>query len=93
MSSSREKAWRNSDGFKERETIQDRMKKMNLKPILPWTKEGKKTREEFVKIHEENQLQTFKEEIERNTDLTLPSVPERGGFKISRVLKSDYLFS
>jgi DNA-directed RNA polymerase len=51
------------------------------------------TREEFVKIHEENQLQTFKEEIERNTDLTLPSVPERGGFQISRVLKSDYLFS
>ena len=48
MSSSREKAWRNSDGFKERETIQDRMKKMNLKPILPWTKEGKKTREEFA---------------------------------------------
>jgi len=51
------------------------------------------TRQEFVKIHEENQLQVFKEEIERNSNLTLPSVPGRGGFEINRVLESDYLFS
>ena len=51
------------------------------------------TRQEFVKIHEENQLQVFKEEIERNSNLTLPSVPRRGRFEINRVLESDYLFS
>jgi DNA-directed RNA polymerase len=62
--------------------------------LAPYVEELRKiTVEEFFKIHEENQLEKFKQEIEDTFDVTLPQVPRRGNFDISTVLESDYLFA
>jgi DNA-directed RNA polymerase len=51
------------------------------------------TKEEFYKIHEENQLQKFKQEIEDTFNVTLPEVPTGGEFDVESVLESDYFFA
>ena len=62
--------------------------------LAPYVEELRQiTREEFFKIHEENQLEKFKDEIEIAFNVTLPSVPRRGRFQISEVLESTYLFA
>lgn len=50
-------------------------------------------REEFVKIHERNLLQEFKEEVERDLGVDLPDYPEQGDFDVKQVLDSKYAFS
>ena len=50
-------------------------------------------REEFLKIHSENQLQKFKEEIENQLGVQLPQIPERGDLDLSGVLESKYFFA
>lgn len=50
-------------------------------------------REEFYEMHQENQLQRLKEDIENELNLRLPELPRRGDFRIERVLESDYLFA
>ena len=50
-------------------------------------------REEFLKMHKENQLEIFKRCVEATTGVTLPDVPDRKTMDISRVLDSRYFFS
>lgn len=51
-------------------------------------------REEFVKIHKENQLEKLKEEIETRYGIYLPEVPkEEGQFQVEEVLNSRYFFA
>lgn len=51
-------------------------------------------REEFVKIHKENQLERLKEETEKRYGIFLPDCPkEEDGFIIEEVLKSRYFFA
>lgn len=51
-------------------------------------------REEFVKIHKENQLERLKEETEKRYGIFLPDCPkEEDGFIIEEVLKSQYFFA
>jgi DNA-directed RNA polymerase len=51
-------------------------------------------REEFIKIHQENQLEKLKKEIEERYGIYLPEVPQReDGFKIEEVLESEYFFA
>jgi DNA-directed RNA polymerase len=50
-------------------------------------------REEFLKMHKENQLETFKRCVEATTGVTLPDVPDRGSMELGRVLDSQYFFS
>ena len=50
-------------------------------------------KEEFVKIHTENQLEIFKKELEQQLGVILPDVPSRGELKLLRVLESDYFFA
>ncbi len=51
------------------------------------------TREEFYAMHKENQLQRFREDVEKHLGLSLPELPRRGNLDIERVLESDYLFA
>jgi len=51
-------------------------------------------REEFIKIHQENQLEKLKKEIEERYGIYLPEVPQReDGFKIEEVIESEYFFA
>jgi DNA-directed RNA polymerase len=51
-------------------------------------------REEFIKIHQENQLEKLKKEIEERYGIYLPEVPQReDGFQIEEVLNSEYFFA
>jgi DNA-directed RNA polymerase len=51
-------------------------------------------REEFIKIHKENQLEKLKEEIETRYGIYLPQVPQReDGFQIEEVVESEYFFA
>jgi DNA-directed RNA polymerase len=51
-------------------------------------------REQFVKIHQENQLENLKEEIEKKYKIFLPDCPQPDGeFDVSEVLGSKYFFA
>jgi DNA-directed RNA polymerase len=51
-------------------------------------------RQSFVQLYlENNWLQSFKDQIEDQTGLELPEVPEYGGLELSEVLKSLYFFA
>lgn len=50
-------------------------------------------RETFLEIHQENQLENFKSEVESNLGIVLPDVPERGDLNINGVLDSEYFFA
>ena len=50
-------------------------------------------KEEFLKIHKDNQLDNFKVEIERQLGTQLPPIPERGDLDLSGVLESQYFFA
>lgn len=51
-------------------------------------------REQFIKIHQENQLEKLKKEIEERYGIYLPEVPQReDGFKVEEVLESEYFFA
>lgn len=51
-------------------------------------------REEFVKIHKENQLEKLKKETEERYQIFLPDCPEPDGeFDVSEVLGSEYFFA
>ncbi len=50
-------------------------------------------KEEFLKIHSENQLEKFKIEIEHQLGIQLPPIPERGNLDLSGVLESQYFFA
>lgn len=51
-------------------------------------------REKFVQIHQENQLEKLKKEIEERYGIYLPPVPEREGeFQVEEVLESRYFFA
>lgn len=52
------------------------------------------TREEFIKIHKENQLEKLKKELEDRFEVSLPPVPQGGeGFDLTKVKESTYFFS
>jgi DNA-directed RNA polymerase len=51
------------------------------------------TREEFAGMHKTNQLQFFKEDVEKNLGVNLPDVPVQGDFDVSTVLDSQYFFA
>lgn len=51
-------------------------------------------RDKFVQIHQENQLEKLKKEIEERYGIYLPPVPQREGeFQIEEVLESRYFFA
>lgn len=50
-------------------------------------------REEFVKIHERNLLQEFKEEVEEQLGVELEPYPTQGDFDVRQVIESKYAFS
>lgn len=51
-------------------------------------------REQFIKIHQENQLEKLKKEIEERYGIYLPEVPQReDGFQVEEVLESEYFFA
>jgi DNA-directed RNA polymerase len=51
-------------------------------------------REEFVKIHKENQLEKLKKEVEEKYGIYLPDCPKPDGeFNVSEVLGSEYFFA
>jgi DNA-directed RNA polymerase len=51
-------------------------------------------RENFIKIHKENQLEKLKKEIEERYGIYLPEIPQReDGFQIEEVLESEYFFA
>ena len=51
-------------------------------------------REEFVKVHKENQLEKLKKEIEERYGIYLPEVPtQEEGFDIEEVIESEYFFA
>jgi len=50
-------------------------------------------RETFVDIHKENLLEVFKQGVETQLGIKLPSVPDRGDLDITDVLNSDYFFA
>ena len=50
-------------------------------------------RDEFLKMHKENQLEVFKRCVEATAGVTLPDVPERRDMQLKRVLDSKYFFS
>ena len=52
------------------------------------------TREEFIKMHKENQLEALKNELETKYTVKLPELPTKGEtFDLSEVLESAYFFS
>ena len=50
-------------------------------------------RKMFLKIHEVNQLQVFKRQIENQLGVQLPDVPDTGNMDIRGVLDSSYFFA
>ena len=54
---------------------------------------AKITREEFAGMHRNNQLQFFKEDIEKSLGVNLPDVPAQGNFNVDSVLDSQYFFA
>jgi DNA-directed RNA polymerase len=50
-------------------------------------------REQFVLIHKDNQLERFKEDVQNQLGIMLPSVPATGDLDLSGVLESDYFFA
>lgn len=50
-------------------------------------------REEFIRIHERNLLQEFKEEVEAQLGVELEPYPEQGDFDVRQVIGSKYAFS
>ena len=51
-------------------------------------------REEFIKIHQENQLDNLKKEIEERYGIFLPPAPEQEcGFEIEEVTNAEYFFA
>ena len=50
-------------------------------------------REEFVKIHKENQLEKFKHDVQNQLGIMLPDVPKTGDLNIEGVRQSDYFFA
>jgi DNA-directed RNA polymerase len=51
-------------------------------------------REEFIKIHQENQLEKLKKEIEERYGIYLPEIPQRENeFQIEEVVESEYFFA
>jgi len=50
-------------------------------------------REEFYKIHNENQLEKFKRDVQNQLGVMLPDPPSRGILDLTTVLKSDFFFS
>jgi DNA-directed RNA polymerase len=54
---------------------------------------AKTTREEFAGMHRKNQLQFFKEDVEKSLGVNLPDVPTQGDFDVDSVLESQYFFA
>ena len=54
---------------------------------------AKTTREEFAGMHRKNQLQFFKEDVEKSLGVNLPDVPVQGDFDVDSVLDSQYFFA
>ena len=50
-------------------------------------------KDEFYKMHKENQLENFKQENESNLAVCLPDIPQRGELRTERVLESNYFFA
>jgi DNA-directed RNA polymerase len=51
-------------------------------------------REEFIKIHQENQLEKLKKEIEERYGIYLPEIPQRENeFQVEEVVESEYFFA
>jgi DNA-directed RNA polymerase, mitochondrial len=50
-------------------------------------------REEFLKIHNDNQLENFKRDVQNHLGVMLPSVPEQGALVVDGVLDSEYFFA
>ena len=50
-------------------------------------------REEFVDIHKENQLENFRQDVQKQLGVMLPNPPERGTLSVEAVLTSDYFFA
>jgi len=50
------------------------------------------TRQEFVKIHQVNQLQVLREQLCLQLGEDLPDVPSTGTLDITKVLESEYFF-
>jgi DNA-directed RNA polymerase len=50
-------------------------------------------RNEFIKIHSENQLKNFKEDVQRQLGVMLPDPPAQGELVIDNVKNSDYFFA
>lgn len=51
-------------------------------------------REQFIKVHQENQLEKLKKEIEERYNIYLPECPKQENeFQIEEVLKSEYFFA
>lgn len=50
-------------------------------------------REEFVNIHKENQLENFRQDVQKQLGVMLPDPPDVGWLDVSEVLESDYFFA
>ena len=50
------------------------------------------TRQEFARIHRYNQLEFFKNDVEKNLGVNLPDLPAQGDFDVNSVLESHYFF-
>jgi DNA-directed RNA polymerase len=51
-------------------------------------------REEFIKIHKENQLERLKKEIEERYGIYLPECPQQENeFEVEEVIESEYFFA
>jgi DNA-directed RNA polymerase len=51
-------------------------------------------REQFIKIHQENQLEKLKKEIEERYNIYLPECPKQENeFQIEEVTESEYFFA
>lgn len=50
-------------------------------------------REQFVKLHEQNPLWAFKEQVESSLQIQLPAPPPQGSFDLNQVLTSRHFFS
>tara|TARA_Y100000004_G_C8652845_1_gene301815 strand:+ start:64 stop:483 length:420 start_codon:yes stop_codon:yes gene_type:complete len=50
-------------------------------------------RDEFYKMHKENQLEVFRRCVTATAKVTLPDVPERRDINLASVLDSRYFFS
>jgi DNA-directed RNA polymerase len=50
------------------------------------------TRQEFVRIHEVNQLDRLRQQLSEYLEVDLPNVPSTGSLDITKVLESEYFF-